>query len=341
MLAVNLWLALVGVSVNILSSYHLKEIAVICEDKQTNLSASGVVLYVNGNAKQRWRSGSDSFTVQWNGRSRGYRGLLEVWVDAGELVLVNRVDEDSYLASVTGAEMVPRAGTEALKAQAVLSRTFIYKALRHQQELWDFCDLTHCQSYKGLESETPETRRAVLETEGLVMTCEGELCEVYYHSTCGGRTADARSIWPDVSTPYLVSVLCDFCKNSPHYRWQYRLSADDLERALEVSHASDIDVTERAPDGRVLEVRVTGSASILYPGWNFRMFIARFAGWATLKSSCFQVRREGTDFVFSGSGLGHGVGLCQWGAKGMAEQGKDFREILGYYFPGTGVTKWP
>lgn len=71
------------------------------------------------------------------------------------------------------------------------------------------------------------------------------------------------------------------------------------------------------------------------------MFIARFAGWATLKSSCFQVRREGTDFVFSGSGLGHGVGLCQWGAKGMAEQGKDFREILGYYFPGTGVTKWP
>lgn len=312
----------------------------ICEGGKNNLVVSGEQVLVNGNERQRWSVTSDSFTLRWGETSRIYRGSLEVWAEKGELILVNRIDEDSYLASVTGAEMVPHAGLEALKAQAVLARTFMHQALRHQDEPWEFCDLTHCQSYKGLESETPDTRRAVEETDGLVLTYEGELCEVYYHSTCGGRTANARSIWPDVSASYLVSVPCDYCHNSPHYRWQCRLSPVDVARALEMPHVSDLEVAQRAPDGRVTEVRMTGSTSIIYPGWNFRMFLAHFAGWGTLESSWFQIQREGGDFIFSGRGLGHGVGLCQWGARGMAEQGKDFREILSHYFPGTEVTKW-
>jgi len=340
MLSIKLIMIILGVNVNILSSYHPSQVTVIAGDRKGKLTAKGNTIYVNSKSIERYGCSADSFTLKWQDKTRSYAGSLEVWAEKGELILVNKVEEDAYLASVVGAEMVPGAELEALKAQAVLCRTFIYTGCRHQDEPWDLCDLTHCQSYRGLETVTAATGKAVAETEGMFLTYHGEPCKIYYHSTSGGRTADARSIWPDEYAPYLRSVPDHYCSASPHYSWRYTLTASQIAQVLDITHVSDIEVVESAPDNRVIEIRVRGSESVIYLGWQFRMIMTRKLGWGTLKSSWFEVRKDGESFIFTGHGLGHGVGLSQWGAVGMAEQGADFRKILAHYYPGTEVKRW-
>ncbi|TKJ43723.1 hypothetical protein CEE36_03285 [candidate division TA06 bacterium B3_TA06] len=340
MLSIKLIMIILGVNVNILSSYHPSQVTVIAGDRKGKLTAKGNTIYVNSKSIERYGCSADSFTLKWQDKTRSYAGSLEVWAEDGELILVNKVEEDAYLASVVGAEMVPGAELEALKAQVVLCRTFIYTGCRHQDEPWDLCDLTHCQSYRGLETVTAATGKAVAETEGMFLTYHGEPCKIYYHSTSGGRTADARSIWPDEYAPYLCSVPDPYCSASPHYSWRCTLTSSQIAQALDITHVSDIEVVESAPDNRVIEIRVRGSESVIYLGWQFRMIMTRKLGWGTLKSSWFEVRKDGEDFVFTGHGLGHGVGLSQWGAVGMAEQGATFKEILAHYYPGTEVKRW-
>lgn len=331
---------ILSLSVDILSSEHPREITVISQGKETSIKADGESMVVDGVTRTKWQCSKDSFTLIWGDKRRAYKGTLEVTSDKGELVLVNDVDEDSYLSSVVGAEMLPGTPLEALKAQAVLCRTFIHTATRHGEEQWDFCDLTHCQSYKGLESATALTSKAVSETRGLILAYQDKPCQVFYHSTCGGKTADARSIWPDQGAPYLVSVTDEYCRPSPHSQWQYKVSLENVAKVLGLSGVSDVEVTGVSPDSRVREIRVVGSATVLYNGWDFRDIIAKQEGWGTIKSSWFEIQRGGPNLLFKGRGLGHGVGLCQWGAKGMAEKGKSFNEILSHYFPGTEVEEW-
>lgn len=338
--SILLFISTPTVSVNILSSHHPVKANVVSLKGSTNLEVRGNTLFVNGTKSAKWILDVDSFTIQWGERSRKYPGLLEAKAENGELVLVNKVDEDSYLSSVVGAEMVPKAGIEALKAQAVLCRTFVKTSTRHHNDDWDFCDLTHCQSYLGLESTTQLTTKAVEETRGLVLTYEGNPCEIFYHSSCGGKTADARSIWPDEGASYLVSVRDDYCKNSPDLCWEYRVPADLVASALGLPHVSSLEIVSLAPDTRVLTIRVRGSSSMVFSGWDFRDLLAKSLGWGTLKSSWFDVKKEGGEFVFKGHGLGHGVGLCQWGAAAMAAHGKSYREILSSYYKGTQVSEW-
>jgi len=341
MLATKLITFLISVSVNILSSHHLVDASVICSGKTDLLSARGNSLMVNGTESAEYKSEGDGFLVRWDRTSREYPGTLKVTAGNGELVLVNTVELSSYLASVVGAEMVPGAALEALKAQAVLARTFVKTASRHQNRAWDFCDLTHCQSYKGLESTTPATLRAVDETSGLCLLYEGQPCDVYYHSTSGGKTANVASIWPGENHDYLVSVPDPCSRISPHHRWSFVASAGEIARALDFTNISDIQVVEHAQDERVKLVALkVGEEGFLMEGWEFRMQVCQALGWNTLKSSWFEVQRDAGAFVFTGYGLGHGVGLSQWGAKGMADEGRTYLEILSHYYPGAEVGIW-
>lgn len=333
------------VRVNVLSSHHPRQILVITGTDEMSLYARGNVILVDGESRDFYEFPGDGFTLRWMHSSREYKGSLEARADRGELVLVNEVAAYDYLASVTGGEMVAGASLEALKAQAVLCRTFMRGCSRHEDEDWDFCDLTHCQSYKGLAGVTTQSRRAVAETEGQVLTYEGELCEVYYHSTSGGKTAEASSIWDDISAPYLVSVEDPCCSASPHYAWESSLTCGQIARALGLPHVSDLEVLTITADERVAQIKVSGSDSQTCPartctGWQFRMEVCQELGWNTLKSSWFEVERDGDRFVFKGKGLGHGVGMSQWGAAGMAAEGKDFQEILAHFYPGTEVAEW-
>ncbi|MEA3310626.1 MAG: SpoIID/LytB domain-containing protein, partial [candidate division WOR-3 bacterium] len=332
---------ILGVNVNILSSYHPSQVTVIAGDRKGKLTAKGNTIYVNSKSIERYGCSADSFTLKWQDKTRSYAGSLEVWAEKGELILVNKVEEDAYLASVVGAEMVPGAELEALKAQAVLCRTFIYTAMNHCQDDWDLCDLTHCQSYRGLETVTDATRKAAAETDGMLLTYHGEPCKVYYHSTSGGQTADAASIWPTEDEPYLKSVPDPYCSDSPHYRWEFVATPADIARALNFPSIADLRVIYTFPDGRVDKVGVKYlEEGLLYDGWNFRMLLCQALGWNTVKSSWFEIERDCAAYVFRGRGLGHGVGLSQWGAAGMAYQGADFRKILAHYYPGTEVKRW-
>jgi stage II sporulation protein D (peptidoglycan lytic transglycosylase) len=177
----------------------------------------------------------------------------------------------------------------------------------------------------------------VRETTGVVLRWEGELFPAFYHTESGGYTEDPRMVFASRNLPALKAVRCDFSAGSPHYYWNLDLSVTALSELLRrqdvaVGTVKQVEVTERTPSLRAGVVTVRGSrGSARLRGNDFR----RMVGYDTLKSTLFAVAVDRGVVHFSGRGYGHGVGMCQWGAKGMAEQGHGARQILEFYYPGT------
>ncbi len=315
------------------------------------ISANGAYLFAaipnsNGTKQQakseKKMAGSSSVTT------RPYAGVLQIYVEGNSLGVINLAPVEDYLAGVLAAEM-PQAELPALQAQAVVSRTYMIKnQQRHLQDGYQFCDLTHCQTYKGLANITPTIRQAVTSTSDEILTFDEQLVAAYYSSTCGGTTADDAGVWNNGDDrPYLKNIAdsakhAEFCSPSPHYRWRARISADSLhqiwQRRLGDSITS-ISITKKGTDGRVRELALMGHSLHLISGEDFRAVTCRAFGWNTLKSTWFDVQIEKRAYVFIGRGLGHGLGLCQYGTMEMARQGYSYREILRHYFPGTEIRK--
>jgi SpoIID/LytB domain protein len=277
--------------------------------------------------------------------ARPYAGALQIYVDGHSLAVINVAPLANYLAGVLAAEM-PQAELPALQAQAVVSRTYMIKnRQRHLQDGYQFCDLTHCQTYKGMADVTPIIRQAVTSTADEILTFDEQPIEAYYSSTCGGTTADDFGVWANAEDqPYLKSIADgSFCSPSPHYRWRARFSADSLHQVWQRrlgEQITSIAVTKEGADGRVRELALMGSTLHLISGEDFRAVTCRAFGWNTLKSTWFNLQIEKHAYVFNGRGLGHGLGLCQYGAMTMARQGYSYREILRQYFPGTEIQKY-
>jgi SpoIID/LytB domain protein len=290
-------------------------------------------------ASELIRAGDDSF-----------RGVLEVIpAEPLRLTVVNVVQIEDYLRGVVPNELAPAAfpQLEALKAQAVAARSY---ALAHLGDYasrgYDLCATAACQVYRGAGSEQPLSDRAVAETRGVVASWHGRPIHAYYTSSCGGHTEAGTAVFDD-SAPYLRGVACPAeqaaagggrARGRP---WQVRLAPRTIARRLS-RYGSIGDVQDLVParvgvSGRVVELRVVGSAGELdLRGQRVRLGLG-------LRASLFVVRRE-TDaagqvphFVFSGSGWGHGVGLCQLGAAGMAREGASFDAILKHYYTGVSV----
>ncbi len=270
---------------------------------------------------------------------RRYSGAIKVYVTGKELCLINIAPVEDYLAGVLAAEM-PKAGTAALQAQAVVARTYMIKNWRrHQKDNYQFCDLTHCQVYKGNENCTDQVKQAITNTTDEILVYQQESIEAYYSSTCGGRTADDNGVWANQKDqPYLTSRAdSNFCANSPHYRWRAKISADSLHQIWQRRLGEPINaitISKKGSDGRVRELALMGHSLHLITGEDFRAVICRVLGWNTLKSTAFDLRIEKNVYIFTGRGLGHGLGLCQFGAMEMARRGFSYREILRHYFPG-------
>lgn len=275
--------------------------------------------------------------------SRRYAGALKVFTAGKELCVVNVVPTEAYLAGILAAEM-PQADLPALQAQAVVSRTYMIKNQpRHSSAGYQFCDLTHCQTYKGSEGVTAAIQQAVASTKDEILIFAHQPIAAYYSSTCGGRTADDAAVWANTEDqPYLRSWEEEFCARSPHYRWRARLRADSLQQIWQQrlgEPISAIAVTKTGEDGRVRELALLGHSLHLISGEDFRAVTCRRFGWNTLKSTAFVLRQEKNNYVFDGRGLGHGLGLCQYGAMEMARRGYSYREILRHYFPGAAIQK--
>lgn len=251
---------------------------------------------------------------------------------------------EEYLAGVLAGEASIENELEALKAQAVVSRTFAVRNLgRHSREGFDFCSTTHCQRFVLPKARLHATaRRAVEATRGEVLIDRNnQPADVYFHAACGGVTANLETLWGGEAPAYLRGVKDDFCASMPHRHWTQAISAAQLAKALQSdprtnagSPLKNISVSKRDSTGRAEEITVEAARRLTVRGWDFKLIVGRSLGWQMVKSSRFDVTRSGDSFVFRGSGFGHGLGLCQEGAHVMAARQMNYRQIVSFYFPG-------
>jgi stage II sporulation protein D len=276
---------------------------------------------------------SSHVEVRWAGGSRKYPGRLRVRADRGKLLLYNELPLEAYVAGVVSAEMPESWPLAALRAQAVLARTLALKGGDHPGG--KLCDLTHCQVYAGERSS--EGVQVALETRGHVLTYNGSLIQPLFHSTCGGERVSNATIFGGAPLPYLLEGSDPYCGESPHSsRWSVRVLNSELARALDLPRVESLAVVSQSEGGWVAQVAVGGKTMT---GYRFWQAVGRELGWGVLKSMRFEVRKDGNAFVFNGRGLGHGVGLCQWGARGQAAKGIPYARILASYFPGTAIAR--
>jgi stage II sporulation protein D len=239
---------------------------------------------------------------------RRYVGVLELKSIRGELFPIITMDLETAVASVVVAEATPGTPLEALKAQAIVSRSyFVSGGGRHSE--FDFCDLTHCQFLREPPASDSPAANAAASTQGLVLTYEEKPVAAMFTRSCGGRTRTLEEIRVSQKGYPYFSVRCDFCYNNP-VRWARKVSREDEE---------------------LLKLR----------GENGRLVIGRRLGWNAVPSNNFTAQETGEEVTLSGVGQGHGLGLCQRGARGMAEGGFDFRAILDHYFPNTRLEALP
>ena len=268
---------------------------------------------------------------------RPYRGGLSIVFDDGLLTVINSLALEEYLFGLINHEISSKWPLDAVKAQAVAARTYAYFKLNSNKDRPYHLESTVIdQVYGGSIFEDERARRAVNETKGEMLYYRNELARTFYHSSCGGETESAQIVWGS-DFPYLKTVADEFCADAPNYFWSYETNFDSILTALEGSgyffnERQDISILERSESGRVLSINVAGET---LSGTKFRQMI----GYGLIKSTMFDLEINGSSVIFSGSGSGHGVGMCQWGAKGMAEVGRSYRQILGHYYPGTILKK--
>ncbi|MDD2736350.1 MAG: SpoIID/LytB domain-containing protein [Desulfuromonadaceae bacterium] len=296
-------------------------------------------LLVEGKRYQRL-SFSASSAVYVN--NKPYRGLAELSVADKGILVVNQLPLEEYLVGLINCEISSAWPIEAVKAQAIIARTYaVNKKNARITAPYHMESSVIDQVYEGCLIEDSRSRRAVLETTGEVLTFNGDIIQAFYHSSCGGRTEDSENIW-GASLPYLKGVECQYCLTAPASTlWEYKLSLKDLEERLHlgghnVSGLYDIRPGILNSRGRLKYVSLLATkGSCTITGEQFRKAV----GYGVIKSTRFTMKNSKGDISFSGSGNGHGVGLCQWGAKQRALDGFTSGEILSYYYPGTVLKK--
>ncbi len=264
-----------------------------------------------------------------------YGGDIEVMKGKTGMYLINELPLEEYVKNVVGAEVSPSWDMEALKVQAVISRTYaLYQKMTSGSTTYDLTSSVLHQVYKGTTVDA-RIAYAVMNTEGEVLYYNGRLIEALYHSTSGGMTEDASEVFGK-SYPYLKPVASN-CEISPYWMWERRIPVDEIEKALNISGLKEITVTSYKSTKRVKTVDLAHSGGIM----NIKATdLRKMLGWSRLPSTNFEVTRDNGNFVFEGKGYGHGVGLCQWSALQMARDGKNYKEILSYFYPGTVIKKY-
>jgi len=270
---------------------------------------------------------------------KSYDGILHVSAGKipGEFTLVNHVELEKYVASVVNSEMNFK-NPEALKAQAVVSRTYaLWSMKENRNSKYDLTDNEMHQVYLGRIPGNSVYVQAANETKSEILTWNDKLILAAYSSTCGGVTNPNEAVWKGKSKPYLRSVNDrKSCSISPHFNWDYQIDKSQLFEKVKMEfkfepvklfvtseeHNRVTSVTFIAASGNTMEL--TGN--------DFRLFFKNYFGSYSIKSSRFILEETGNAYSFKGSGMGHGVGLCQYGALGLAQTGWEYNKILLFYF---------
>ncbi len=279
--------------------------------------------------------------IYLNGRP--YRGVVDIYAAEAGLMAVNELYVEPYIVGLINHEISSKWPEAAVKAQAVVARTYALHEKQRNRNLglddrFDIDGSVLGQVYRGANGEDDFAVSAVRETEGQVLTYRGKLALTVYHSNAGGFTESSANVW-GTGYPYLRSVKSEYDKGSPGYSWRYAITPQRLALRLKragfkVGKPEELTVIERTGSGRVFKIEVLGAKEpVIISGKEFRAAI----GYDFIKSTRFNVSRSGSVFSFTGTGLGHGVGMSQWGARGMAAAGYSYKEILRHYYPGTSL----
>ena len=279
-------------------------------------------------------------------RGRPYRGDLRILARASGLTVINRLGLEEYLLGVVPVEMPPSWPLEALKAQAVIARTYAIRNLgQFESSGYDLCADQRCQVYAGLGAESVRTTRAVGETRGLIALWQDRPAATFYHSDSGGHTASSAEVWGG-ALPYLPGVPDPYGAASPRRAWTFSLRAGVLGQYLSgmgrpVGEPRALSLAGYTASGRASVLTVTGSAGrVELTGAELRGLLQRMGIFSTRLRLDATRAESGTTFILSGSGWGHGVGLSQWGAREMADRGMGFERILAHYYPGISLGRY-
>ncbi len=293
-------------------------------------------------------------SVEINGKK--YRGTIKIFINNYQIKSVNQISLEDYVKGVMTKEMPLGNGNEnyaALKAFSICARTYAYNKIKEDKDFFDIYPDTRDQVYGGVDGETDITNKIVDETKGQLLFYDHEPAVMFYHSTCGGYTEDAKNVFTQEDIPYLKSIKDGnepYCKISPRYEWienyneeifidrlftaklienkDYELSNAKVRSRFESGRVNEFEITLRKSNGEELSVMLIGN--------RMRSLIKSSDGKSILRSNDFDIKvDQNKNMIISGKGSGHGVGLCQWGAIGQSKLGFDYQEILNHYFPGT------
>ncbi|MFA5858395.1 MAG: SpoIID/LytB domain-containing protein [Elusimicrobiota bacterium] len=263
----------------------------------------------------------------------------------GKLDAINEVGIENYLYGVIPAEISSSWPIEALKAQAVAARTYAMQNVNHKhtKDGYDLCSSFCCQVYPGVINEALATNKAVDITAGEGLFYGETLITAYFHNSCGGSTENVGNVWGTEKVPgYLRGVECKNCDAYPKQQWSTVYTGELMSQRLtkkgyNIGKIVKVVIQKKSEIGRVIVLELTDNKgkTVSINSNHFRMAV----GSNSVRSTMFTVNYKNGKFVFSGRGWGHGVGLCQWGALGLAKKGMGYKEILQFYYPGTGVKR--
>jgi stage II sporulation protein D len=287
---------------------------------------------------------------------------VAVQIDAGR---IERLPLDDYVRGTVSAELwVPGSESPAVaerifELQALVARTYAVANLgRHGADGFDLCSTTHCQVFRpqqlraggdaGRGRWADAIDEAVRRTHGQVILFDDAPILALFHANCGGATSAADAIWGGTVRPYLVSVADgEQCARAPGATWHVALPREALTRALDADprttvggRLDSIDIVQTDAAGRALLVALTGARSPVVRGEELRLLLLRTFGPRSVRSPRFTVQRNGDQFVFTGTGIGHGAGLCQFGAITRLRNGASPADVIRVYYPGTTLGPW-
>lgn len=279
--------------------------------------------------------------------TRYYPDQISIMAESGQLKILNTTDFEVYISGVVGAEM-NFDEPDALKAQAVIARTYARWLLNQNSDSsYDILDHTLNQVYKGVFPNNPEYKTATRQTTDQILTYDDRPILAAYSSTCGGITSSNKGFWEGRDLPYLNRVADGgACQLSPHYQWTFAVKSEKFFSKINEytgGNWQSVITGEKDSSGRWKSMYVQTADSeepMNISGVSFRQIVNAVFGSYALKSMRFTLEYRANEVIFDGKGMGHGIGLCQWGAKGLARSGWNYAEILKFYYSGVELTDY-
>ena len=285
-----------------------------------------------------------------------------------ECIVINHLNLEKYLESVVNSEFNSQWAENAVEAQIIAARTYAVYQMKEMRKkgtkVYDVESTQKDQVFLGLDNTDSVGRKLVEKTRGIILVDHSRPIKAFYHATCGGLTTLPEKVWGNHFAGFTKRVNCPYCAGSPSYQWEYSIGFHEIEKRVWRGIATDAVSRKAFPQsilsnvnqyilmkmkaGREQDSRIqdlilyyahVAKPEVLIPVHLNTYAVRNWLDATKLKSTLFTTETNGRTMVFKGKGSGHGVGLCQWGAKKMGEKGFTYLQILGHYYPGVKLAR--